>query len=161
MIISLDLALDTGWALMLQDGTIQTGVWHIREDCDANPGSSRSPMPAVLVRKCLSQKLRIERVTHVVFESAIARGGPSIWIQNTMQCAVMSWCLEWSIPFSRVGPTSWKKAMCRNGSTSKTDYHLKAIEKWPALDIKTDHEAAALWMLLWLQQEHLSCRVKR
>ena len=148
MILSLDLALETGWAVRHDDGPTETGVWYFKQHCDEAPGANRSLMPGHLLEVALDD---LQGITHLVFEAAIARGGPSIWIQNTMQFAAMRWCYDNGVPFTRYRPTEWKKMMLGKGNASKDEYFMQARDRWPGLE--TDHEAAAMWMLECYQRE--------
>jgi len=146
-ILALDLALTTGWALHDFCGDTLIGTWDLRDRCSTRQrlGSDRSPEPAIAIRSQLAE-CRCS-VDSVVFESAYAQPGASTWIQCSLQTAVMLWCIANSKPFSRYRSTEWKKQLLGKGNATRDEYHRAAVLKWPDLDIKTDDEAAALWLL--------------
>ena len=146
MILALDLALTTGWATW--DGTErQCGIWDIKALCECErPGKDRSPEPALWIYQHVSGNIR-NGVECVVFESAFTMHAVSAWIQNSMQTAVMLACIDNDTRWSRHRATVWKKHMLGNGTAKPATYHRRAVVKWPEVDIQTDDEAAALWLL--------------
>lgn len=153
MILALDLALTTGWAVD-DNGDISTGVWNLRDDDnDLRPGAARSIGPAmrlVTIIEAIGGGLVIDKV---VVENPIinkaASFGPNIWIQMSLQSVLMYYCKQQGITFSRHQPNEWKLHILGKGygNCKREKYLALAHEKWPELDLRTDDEAAARCLL--------------
>ena len=150
MILALDLALTTGWAVD-DNGDISTGVWNLRDREDPSPGRNRSVGPALTLMNCLhavhGSDFKIEKI--ILENPIIAQAGANTWIQISLQTAVMLFCYRGEIPFVRHQPNEWKLHILGKGygNCKREKYLALAHEKWPELDLRTDDEAAARCLL--------------
>ena len=147
-ILALDLALTTGVARCIGD-EITTCTWDLRLECDPTPATNRSIGPAIRLTANIDVEHNKQTLSRVVFENALTMHSRSAWIQNSMQSAVMLWCYRHGVPFARYTPSVWKRALIGNGKgqVKKDEYHRLAREEWPNLDLQTDDESAARWLL--------------
>ena len=150
-IIALDLALNTGVARQ-ESSHLTTMVWDLKAD-EQRPVPNRSVGPAIRIGQHLDVEHNQQTLQRVVFESAYTIHSAQAWLQNSLQTAVMLWCYRHGVKWSRYKPTEWKKATVGFGNMSKDKYHHLARKRWPELDVQTDDEAAALWLLEMCKQE--------
>ena len=147
MVLAIDPALTTGWAYRSVDGHLFCGVWDIRSACDPSPGKEQSIMPAMFLRDAINEMNKRDPISHLIIEKNVfLQGMAATWIQFSLRTAAGVWAQDKHIGFQEVGSTTWKKELFGR-QLKPPQYHRAAIEKWPNLSIKTEDEAAALWLL--------------
>lgn len=151
-VVGLDFALQTGVAVD-RDGHLYTMVWNLKGD-ESRPVRDRSIGPAIRLTRHLDILHNQEDIKQLVLENAFTAQAAQAWLQNTLQAAALLWCHRHGVPYSRYAAMTWKKHVLGSGRITRDHYHLLACKKWPELDIQTNDEAAALWLLEMERMQH-------
>lgn len=111
-VLALDLATKTGWAVRLDDGSVESGVWCFcenRRELDL----SRSVRDTILYAK--------DKMEAIVIEQPIMyRGRPSnISVAFGLRSIVRLVCQENRIAFEEIPPATVKKAATGKGNAGK------------------------------------------
>ncbi len=143
IVLSLDLAARTGWAIQYDTGHIRSGTWYLRR---GRQMGRRSPVPMTRLWRRLNTILSNHDVSMVVFEETFARGDARFAL-DSLQMTVLMWAHLSGVPWLRVSPKQWKKTCLDSANASKVEYTIAAAKRWPDQRIVYDDQAAALWLL--------------
>ena len=143
VILALDLAGQTGFAIAYDTGHIEVGTWDLSS---GEIGGVRSPIPMLRLWEKLNEFAAENEVGTLVIEETFARGAAKFRL-DSLQCTAILFAMLNNIPFSRLSPGQWKKAVVGKGNATKEDYLAFARERWPQLNLKNDDEAAARCLL--------------
>jgi Holliday junction resolvasome RuvABC endonuclease subunit len=149
MILAIDPATKTGWA-MLQDGKIiESGV----EDFSKKRGESNGSM-FFRFRRWLSDILENGlSIKLVVYEQSHHRGGASTEIGVNLTGRIQECCTIYGIEYATVRTTTLKKFFAGRGNAEKVEMIAKAKEILGRAPID-DNEADAVALALWGQSEY-------
>ena len=146
MILSLDCATRTGWALIKNGQVYESGV----QDFSKKRGESNGAM-FLRFRNWLSTVM--EGVSFCVYEQAHHRGGAATEICVNMTGRVQEACAERNIEYATVHTGTLKKWACGHGKADKADMIKKATEILGRAPID-DNEADAVMMGAWASAEY-------
>lgn len=149
IILSLDVATKTGWALMSSGNVLESGV----EDFSRKRGES-SGMMFLRFRKWLEFVLKWPvEFDLVVYEQSHFRGGAATEICVNLTGRVQECCAEHGIEYATVHTATLKKWATGHGKASKEDMikRAKEILKRDPID---DNEADAVLIGAWATQEY-------
>lgn len=145
--VAFDLAGHTGVAVQWADGTRTVYEWNlVRGDFGK---TKRNPIPMLRLWQRLNVLSDSFMIKSVIFEETFARGAAKYRLDSLQHCVVL-WCVASKIRWRRATPTEWKKAMLGDGKAPRAVYLAKAKQKWPSVQFSTDDQAAAMWLLEYL-----------
>ena len=147
MILSLDCATRTGWALIKNGQVYESGV----QDFSKKRGESNGAM-FLRFRNWLSRMIDLN-VDFVVYELSHHRGGAATEIGLNLTGRVQEACAEKGIEYSAVHTGTLKKWACGHGKADKEDMIKKATELLGRAPID-DNEADAVMMGAWAHEEY-------
>ncbi len=148
IVLSLDLASHTGYAIRYDTGDVKVGNWNL----------TRGKVKGMTYKPMFRLWSRLESIEfnhdigHVVYEHTFSRHGMTTHRLHSLMACCEIFCEQHNIPCSSVAPTVWKKEMLGKGNAAKTVYHQRAIEEWPELSFPTDDPAAARWILAYYEK---------
>jgi hypothetical protein len=146
MILALDCATKTGWALTSEGRLRESGV----QDFSKRRGESNGAM-FLRYRTWLSSMLH--GVEFVVYELAHYRGGAATEICTNLTGRVQEECAARGIEFASVHSGTLKKWACGGGKAEKS----KMIDRsrfYLGRDPIDDNEADAVLMAFWAESEY-------
>lgn len=143
-ILSLDLAVTTGWAYTNTDTSeLQGGVW----DLKPKRGSSQG-MKLILLRSHIQGMIEATSgVDLIVYEKPAGRFMTGVISVAEMVSVVKLFCEDNSINYTSYRPTEVKKYATGKGNCNKDAMVQEAKRRWPHLNIIDDNMADALLML--------------
>jgi Holliday junction resolvasome RuvABC endonuclease subunit len=161
VILALDQATTTGYAITDRDGTIlDSGVWHLADP--KRSGESRG-MRYIRFEKELQRIIKAWDVGLIIHEQTLLRGGAATEIANGLKALILKTAVECNIEVSCVHTTELKKWATGNGSADKalmiqtatrymTDQNQRyAVCKPSPID---DNEADAVLIGLWASSQY-------
>lgn len=143
VVLSLDLAAQTGWALQMSDGSIKSGSVKFPR------GKRQGERLHHLHRFLVETKHRAGGdIDFLVWEHAFRQPGAANEIHHNMAGVVMNWCEHHQIGYAKVPVTTIKKFATGNGNAKKDQMVLAAEQL--GYQVADDNEADALHMLLYV-----------
>lgn len=138
MILALDLATRTGWAVGSESGVI-----------DLHPGRGDSPGIRFLKLRSFLETTRkaYPSLELVVYERAHHRGGAATEVCVGLATHVQSWCAEHGIEHMAVPTRTLKMYATGKGNASKEDMLAAASARWPGRLFVDDNHVDAAWLL--------------
>lgn len=142
MILALDLATTTGWAL---------GDTRIAASGTVRLEGSSAPYHARWLNLWwwLEHMRELYGVRRIVREAPIVhgRGTNSYRVAFGLAATVESWC-EWGgAADEEISPSAIKKHATGKGNAKKDAMLIAAARRWPDIDIADNNHADALWLL--------------
>lgn len=147
-LLALDLAGTTGYSVLVGN-TIKTGTVSLVR---GKLTGKRNPLPMVRLYKRLVLLTQYYRVERVVFEETFARGNAKYRL-DSLQHAVILWAVNNGIPWQRVPPTQWKKAVLGRGHVSKAEYSRRALKRFKGERLWNSDQCAARLLLQFAMQQ--------
>jgi len=147
MILAIDAATKTGWALIKDGQVYESGV----QDFSKKRGESNGAM-FLRFRNWLSRMLDLN-VGFVVYEQAHHRGGAATEICVNLTGRVQEACAERNIEYATVHTGTLKKWACGSGKTDKGQMMARAAAVLGREPID-DNESDAALMGLWAWEEY-------
>lgn len=147
LILALDLATRTGWALIRDGKVIESGV----QDFSKRRGESNGLL-FLRARKWLAEFIHPTRPDLVAYEQAHFRGGAATEICVGLQTRAQEQAAEWGVESAPVATGTLKRWATGKGSADKT-----AMISWAAAQMgrepEDDNEADAVAVGLWAASE--------
>jgi len=147
--LALDLAGCTGYAIRYEDESLKTGLWILNR---GRLTGKRNPIPMVRLWKRLRKLSEAHDIFKITFEETFARGNAKYRL-DSLQHAVILWCVLNDVIWQRVSPPEWKKSMLGDGIANREKYSQMAIERWPDIPMWKDDQCAAMWLLAYSEKE--------
>jgi Holliday junction resolvasome RuvABC endonuclease subunit len=146
MILAIDAATKTGWALIKDGKVYESGV----QDFSKRRGESNGAI-FLRFRSWLSRML--DGVSFVCYELAHNRGGAATEIANNLTGRIQEACFERSIEYAPVHSATLKKWACGSGKADKVQMIERATTLLgrPPID---DNEADSVLMGAWAWEEY-------
>jgi len=145
--LALDLAGRTGWAIRYDTGELRSGIWTlVRGDI----GGSLSPVPMKRLWRRLGRLGADHQIGKIALEYTYGRGAAKFRLDSLQYTAIL-YAQLLNIPWMRVGPSAWKKAVVGNATASRDEYLEFARNRWPDQSIRYDDQAAALCVLAYAE----------
>lgn len=151
MILALDMATKTGWAIMTDDGrVIESGV----QDFTKRRGESNGLM-FLRFRKWLASMMNFGSgpVSLIAYERAHYRGGAATEICVGLQTRAQEIAAEHGIPSAPVSTTTLKKFATGKGNANKAAM-MNAARRCLGRDPIDDNEADAVLIAAWARREY-------
>lgn len=145
IILALDLAGKTGYAIRYDTGEVKVGTWNVVR---GKFKDKRSPVPMYRIWKRLNKLAETHEIGAVVFEETFGRG-PAKFRLDSLQAAALLFCEINHIPWCRVHPHTWKKHLTGNGRATREQYLPHIAKRYFHYFIRTDDEAAAVGLLIY------------
>lgn len=141
-VLALDLGTKTGWAC--DTGSLTSGVQKFE-----NGRFSGGGMRFLKFRSWLNEMNELTGGFDTVCFEEVRRhiGTTAAHVYGGLLAILTSWCEENKIPYQGYPVGTIKKFACDKGNAGK-DLMIKAAnEKWPKINIISDDQADALWIL--------------
>lgn len=148
MLVAIDPGTKCGYAFRKPSGIVDSGQLNLKPTDTAR----NSLQPALFIQDWLTGWNATHEVTKVGVEWCMPRHGPDVWMLMSITTAIALWCSDHAIPWERIPIGTWKKFGTGNGNIRADAYHHQARQRWPELDVQTADEAAALFMLNYLEK---------
>ena len=148
MILGLDCATKTGWAVCEGGKILESGV----QDFTKKRGDSNGMM-FLRYRQWLSEMLYTYKVSLCVYEQAHHRGGAATEICVNLTGRVQEECDRLKIEYATVHTGTLKKFATGSGSAKKPEI-MAAAEKIIGRPPIDDNEADAIFISLWAHNEY-------
>ena len=148
IVLSLDIATKTGVAIKYDTGEIKSMVWNLGR---GKKRKGYSHIPMLRLWKRINRLSQTHQISIVVFEDPFSQGAAR-WLMDSLQCCLMIWCELAGVSWHRVAPTVWKKQLFALGGMKKEEYHRRAKQLFPKIDLRTDDQAAALLILTYAER---------
>lgn len=147
MILAIDAATKSGWALIKDGKVFESGV----QDFSKKRGESNGAM-FLRFRNWLSRMLELD-IAIVVYEQSHHRGGAATEICVNLTGRIQEGCAERGIEFATVHTGTLKKWACGSGKADKGQMMARAVALLgrPPID---DNEADAALMGAWAWEEY-------
>jgi Holliday junction resolvasome RuvABC endonuclease subunit len=154
VILALDQATTTGWAVVDEKGFIlDSGVWHLADR--KRTGESRG-MRYLRLRACLHQAIQQWDPDVIVHEQTLLRGGDATEIANGLKAVILMTAAVYGVEVSCVHTSELKHWATGDGKADK-DAMVRAAEGFRLLQWKgtgnrpliDDNEADATLIGLW------------
>lgn len=148
MIIGLDLATKTGWAIGEGEGQDRCGVWDMKSRRFEGGG-----MRYLRFREHLADLLRYAKATDkkikaVYFEEVRRHmSTDAAHVHGGLLSILTAFCEEHEIPYAGIPVGTIKKHATGNGNAPKSAMIEAATAKWSEIFIEDDNAADALWIL--------------
>ena len=141
MILALDIALTTGWAVSSQAGPV-CGTVRLKHGRGV-----QYHCPGLNLWVWLDQMYQVWGFARVVQESPFVhpKRPNTVAVPMGLQMTCQGWCEHKGIPWSEVAPKSIKKHATGNGNANKVMMLEAARARWP--EVSTHDEADAMWLL--------------
>jgi Holliday junction resolvasome RuvABC endonuclease subunit len=154
MILALDCASKTGWAILSDGKILESGT----EDFTKSRGESNGMM-FIKFRVWLKKVLGAFPISLVVYEQSHHRGGAATEICVNLTGRVQELCSEHNIEYTTCHSGTLKKFATGSGTASKEDMieiAEKLIGGTGALHLMDDNEADAINMAFWAYDNYKS-----
>lgn len=148
MILALDMASRTGWALVQDGKVIESGI----VDFSKRRGESNGLM-FLRFRKWLQEITRMSQVRLIAYELAHFRGGAATEICVGLQTRAQEMAAELGIESAPVASSTLKKFATGTGRAGKDEMIEKAAKVIGRRPID-DNEADAVLVGLWAESEY-------
>lgn len=146
MILALDTATNTGWALRLGE-MIHSGAQNFQHDAKReSPG-----MRFLRFSKWLRQMISEHAVTLVVYEQPHQRGGGPTTVGVGLVAHLLSVCAELGIEHASVHGATLKKASTGKGNAGKPEM-VEAASKILGRQVDSHDEADAVLLLRYAEE---------
>lgn len=149
MLVALDLASTTGWAVWDDGDVVDCGVWDI--------APKRGSSPGVRYLKLLSRLDALREsypgIKVVAYERGHHRGGHSTEYALGYETHIQSWCARHDLEHYAYHTSKVKQAACDSGRASKEQVLEAARKRWPHFTFETDDQADACWGAVHSAQE--------
>lgn len=117
VILALDQATTTGWAVTDENGVIlDSGVWHLADR--KRTGESRG-MRYIRFRACLHQAVQQWNPDLIVHEQTLLRGGDATEIANGLKAVILMTAAQYEVEVSCVHTSELKHWATGNGAAKK------------------------------------------
>lgn len=142
VVLSLDVATLTGWAVMRSDRSIRSGRVRL-------PKGERQGERLHAFRKWLTtKKAEIGHIDFVVYENAAFQRGAANEVFHNLIGVLLDWCEHHLIGYAKINPTSIKTFATGKGNADKAAMLQAAAERgYQCID---DNEADAILLLLFV-----------
>lgn len=149
--LALDLATNTGWALLDRDGRLTSGV----QTFDLKRGESKG-MRFLRFRKWLTEILQLGQLGKsfsekepgiIIFEQAHHRGGNATELCVGLVTDVLAEAARYGLEHMPVHTGALKRWSTGKGNAGKPEMIAKATELFPDVQIIDDNHADALMLL--------------
>ncbi len=148
MILALDCATKTGWALWSKGKVIESGV----VDFSKRRGESNGSM-FLRFRQWLNQMLVASDIHFMVYELAHQRGGAATEISANLTGRVQEICAENGIDYASVHSATLKKFATGSGRADKAEM-IKVAQKYLNRQPQDDNEADAVMLAVYASKEY-------
>ena len=145
-LLALDLGTKCGWA-MSTNIQVQSGTEEFSRKGDSEG------MRYVRFEAWLNGLLVSWPDLIVQYERPIRFPGRPVGYGEKFSAILMKWCAEKGVECGAISPTEIKKHASGSGRCKKTEMIGLAQARWPALNIKDDNEADAVWLLSLVTQQ--------
>jgi Holliday junction resolvasome RuvABC endonuclease subunit len=148
MILAIDAATKTGWALIKDGKVYESGV----QDFSKRRGESNGAM-FLKFRNWIGRMLDLPGITFVTYEQTFSRSQAATEILENLRGRVQKECAARNIEYAPVYATELKKWACGSGKADKGQMMARAVALLgrPPLD---DNEADACLMGAWAFEEY-------
>lgn len=161
MILALDIATRTGWALLDQHGVLSSGIEDFTPARGESHGSRflrfrrwlRSVAQFGAPDPTLQPRGPLARVGVLAYERAHHRGGAATQLLVGFQAVVLEEAELWSAETLAVPTGTLKKFATGSGSAGKDAMVKAARDRWPEQNVEGDDQADALFVLAWARKE--------
>lgn len=149
MILGLDCATKTGWAITRNDGTIyESGVM----DFSKRRGESNGAM-FLRFRVWLSDILKINSIAFIAYEQAHHRGGAATEISVNLTGRVQEQCAALGLEYVAVHTATLKKWATGSGRAEKAQMMARVVPLLGRAPID-DNEADAVLIAMWAHENY-------
>lgn len=151
-ILALDLAGDTGWARVLEDDVLESGVGRLKLRDTESPGE-RWKRAREWFRDMAAG------VEWLAWERVVATSGPfAAGELFGLQAQLVEVAFDLKLQCVTVAPSTLKKFATGNGRAKKPEIVAAAKARWPRTSFETHDQADACFVLLWAQQAIAAAR---
>lgn len=148
--LALDLGTTTGWAMLRDDGTTESGTWEFKPRRGDGAGMRflrlHMKMDEMANFGATIRRVIYEQPGH--FKSMAADDCIRGLVSH-----VQSWCEKNHIPCEGYSPAEVKKAATGKGNANKDQVLAAAKVRWPLVNIVDHNQADALWILELSKEE--------
>lgn len=150
--LALDLGTTTGWAMLRDDGSTESGTWNFNRKRGDGAGIRFLRLHAKLDELVGHFRFTIRRLIYELPAGHYKSGAADDCIKGLVS-HVQSWCEKNNIPCEGYSPAEVKKVATGKGNANKDQVLAAAIAKWPAVNIVDHNQADALWILELSKEE--------
>lgn len=148
IILGLDCALKTGWAITNNGKIIASGT----QDFSKQRGESNGTV-FLRYRNWLRKMLEDNQVFLVAYERAHHRGGAATEIAVNLTGRIQELCVDLGIEYAAVHTATLKKFACGSGKADKQAM-IAAAEKIKGASCEDDNEADAILIARWANENY-------
>ena len=142
ILLALDPASITGWAVHDGDRIVASGVWNLAPRRGDSPGVRYLKLRSRLT----DVKDRWPELELVAVEQAHHRGGAATEYAIGILTHVQSWCAEVGVEHLVIHGSHAKRIATGHGNADKAAMIAAALERWPGWTPETDDEADSRWI---------------
>ena len=155
IVLALDQATVTGWALVRDTGeVIASGIWKL---ADAKRTGESRGMRYIRFRRflqdALSSNFEQDKIGMICHEQTLLRGGAATEIANGLKALILEVAAETEVEVSCVHTSELKKFATGNGRAEKEDM-VKACISLSGVSPSDDNEADAVLIGLWASAKY-------
>lgn len=146
-ILAIDPGSKCGYAVMLDDWPLASGVWDLSARRHEGGGMRFLRLRAYLDSITFNGELGTSSVDAVFYEEVRRHlGTDAAHIYGGIVAVISAWCEERRIPYQGIPVGTVKKTATGKGNANKEAMLASATKQWPTQFIADDNQADALWI---------------
>lgn len=142
-ILALDAATKCGWAFVDGDGNIESGRW----DFSLQKGELSGTRFVRFMGKIQLIHDLVDGLDVIAYERPVSCRGNAQRVLGGLLAVTELWTSVNNVKLEMVTPTEVKSYATGNGNANKIAMTNAANRQWPEIDIMTNDQADALWIL--------------